>query len=409
MKILMLAQFATPIIGGEEQYVINLSRELVRRGHQVAVACIKHSKQTDFEIDSGVRIYRLQGTTQRFSQLYSEDSRRHAPPYPDPEITLGIRRVMVLEQPDIVHAHNWIVYSFLPLVPRNKAGLVVTLHDYSLQCATKRFMYRDLPCSGPGVRKCMACASKHYGTIKGKSIYLSNQAMSHLERKSVDMFLAVSQVTAVYNGLAGSGLPYQVVPNFIPDDLGSEQDSHNPLLDQLPKDGYLLFVGDLSSEKGIKVLLQAYKSLKNAPPLVLIGRRTSDTPNELPPNVFMMGSWPHGAVMQAWKRSCISLVPSVWNEPFGMVVIEAMSEGRPVIASHTGGIPDIVTHGVSGLLITPGEVESLQQAIELLLARPEMREQMGKAAKLRSTEFLASLVVPRIELIYQSIINERQP
>jgi glycosyltransferase involved in cell wall biosynthesis len=255
----------------------------------------------------------------------------------------------------------------------------------------------------------MACASKHYGTIKGKSIYLSNQAMSHLERKSVDMFLAVSQVTAVYNGLAGSGLPYQVVPNFIPDDLGSEQDSHNPLLDQLPKDGYLLFVGDLSSEKGIKVLLQAYKSLKNAPPLVLIGRRTSDTPNELPPNVLMMGSWPHGAVMQAWKRSCISLVPSVWNEPFGMVVIEAMSEGRPVIASHTGGIPDIVTHGVSGLLITPGEVESLQQAIELLLARPEMREQMGKAAKLRSTEFLASLVVPRIELIYQSITNERQP
>ncbi|OGO61476.1 MAG: hypothetical protein A2032_06940 [Chloroflexi bacterium RBG_19FT_COMBO_49_13] len=409
MKILMLSQFATPIIGGEEQYVINLSRELVRRGHQVAIATIKLSKQADFEIDTGVRIYRLQGTTQRISQLYSEDVRRHAPSFPDPEITLGLRRVMALEQPDIVHAHNWLVYSFLPLAPKSKAGLVVTLHDYSLRCATKRFMYRGLPCSGPGVRKCISCASAHYGAIKGGPIYLSNQVMSHWERKSVDMFLAVSRVTAVNNGLVGSGLPYQVVPNFIPDDLSMEQDSQNPLLDQLLKDDYLLFVGDLSCEKGIEVLLKAYTGLKKPPPLVLIGRRTSDTPNELPPNVLMLGSWPHNLVMQAWKRSCIALVPSVWSEPFGMVVIEAMSTGRPVIASRTGGIPDIVVHGVSGLLVTPGDAESLQQAIELLLAKPDMREQMGKAAELRSKEFLAGLVIPRIELIYDSIINGRQP
>ena len=407
MNILMLSQFAPPIIGGEEQHVITLSRELVLRGHRVAVATIKHSKQAVFEMDSGVRIYRLQGTAQRINQLYNEDNRRHAPPFPDPEITLGIRRVMALEQPDIVHAHNWIVYSYLPLTPRSKAGLIVTLHDYSLQCATKRYMHRGLPCSGPGIRKCLACASSHYGAIKGKAVYLSNQVMSHLERRSVDMFLAVSQVTAVNNGLAGSGLPYQVVPNFIPDDLRLEQDNHNPLLDQLPKDSFLLFVGDISSEKGINILLKAYKGLKNAPPLVLIGRRTNDTPNELPPNVLLMGSWPHSAVMKAWKKCCIALVPSVWSEPFGMVVIEAMSAGRPVIASNTGGIPDILTHGVSGLLVTPGETESLQKAIELLLAEPEMREQMGKAAKLRSNEFSASQVVPRVELIYHSVINSR--
>jgi glycosyltransferase involved in cell wall biosynthesis len=146
----MVAQFATPIIGGEEQHVINLSRELVQRGHQVAIATIKHSKQADFEIDAGVRIYRLQGTMQRMSQLYNEDGRRHAPPFPDPEMTLGIRRVMKLERPDIVHAHNWLVYSYLPLAAKRKAGLIVTLHDYSLTCAIKRFMYRGSPCSGPG-------------------------------------------------------------------------------------------------------------------------------------------------------------------------------------------------------------------------------------------------------------------
>ena len=408
MNILMLTQFATPIIGGEEQHIIQLSRELVQRGHQVTVATIKHANQADFEINDGVRIYRLQGTTQRISPLYNEDGRRHAPPFPDPELTLGIRHVMKLEQPDIVHAHNWIVYSFLPLAPKSKAGLVVTLHDYSLRCATKRFIYRGSPCSGPGVRKCFACASTHYGAIKGGPIYLSNQVMSYLERKDVDMFLAVSQVTAVNNGLVGSGLPYQVIPNFVQDDLGLQQTDHNPLLDQLPKGDYLLFVGDLSGEKGVNVLLRAYAALKNAPPLVLIGRRTHDTPQELPANVLMLGSWPHSAVMEAWKRCCIALVPSIWIEPFGIVVIESMSAGRPLIASRIGGIPDIVNHGESGLLVSPGDVESLRQAIEHLLDNPDLREQMGKASERRSAEFRASMVIPRIEQAYRSVIDGRQ-
>ena len=404
----MVGQFAPPIIGGEEQHIINLSHELVQHGHQVAIATIKHPQQLDFEIDSGVRVYRLQGTTQRINPIYSKDSRRHAPPFPDPEITFAIRRVMKLEHPDIVHAHNWLVYSYLPLAAKSKAGLVVTLHDYSLQCATKRFMYRGSSCSGPGVRKCIGCASTHYGAIKGGAIYLSNQLMGTLERKAVDMFLAVSQITALNNGLVGSGLPYQVIPNFVPDDIGLQLDSRNPLLEQLPDDGYLLFVGDLSCEKGVNVLLKAYAHLKNAPPLVLIGRQTSDTTWELPPNVLMLGSWPHDAVMQAWKRSSIALVPSVWTEPFGMVVIEAMSTGRPVVASRVGGIPDIVAHGESGLLVTPGDADSLRQAIELLLAKPEMRQQMGKNAERRSIEFRASVVIPRIEQIYHSIINLRQ-
>jgi glycosyltransferase involved in cell wall biosynthesis len=399
----MIAQFATPIIGGEEQHVINLSRELVRRGHGVAIATIKHPGQEDFEIDAGVRIYRLQGTIQRMSWLYSESGRRHAPPFPDPEMVFGLRRVMAKEQPDVVHAHNWLLFSFLPLIPWSKARLVVTLHDYSFRCATKRYMYRGAPCSGPGLFKCLGCASKHFGAVKGVPTYLSSQTMTLVERRAVDMFLAVSQVTAAGNGLVGSGLPYQVIPNFVPDDLGLEQDIPDPYLSQLPKDGYLLFVGDLSTEKGIDVLLQAYAKLKNAPPLVLIGRRFGNTTSELPQNVLMLGSWPHRAVMHAWRRSCIALVPSVWSEPFGMVVIEAMVSGRPVIASRIGGIPDIVIDGETGLLVTPGDVDSLSEAIEKLLLNPEMRERFGEAGMHRGTEFQASAVVPRIEQVYRAI------
>jgi glycosyltransferase involved in cell wall biosynthesis len=270
-------------------------------------------------------------------------------------------------------------------------------------------MYRGLACTGPGVRKCIECSNDHYGRNKGGLIYLSNQAISKLERKLVDMFLAVSQVVAVNNGLVGSGLPYQVIPNFIPDVPELGRDNHNSLLDQLPGDGYLLYVGDLSVEKGIRVLLHAYSRLVNAPPLVLIGRRTGDTPNELPPGVLMMGSWPHSAVMQAWKRCSIAIVPSLWPEPFGMTVIEAMSAGRPLIASRIGGIADIVSHGESGLLVIPGDEENLQQAIGTLITSPEMGKHLGVAAAQRSREYKASNIVPRIEQLYQSIITKRNP
>ena len=406
MNVLMVAQFATPIIGGEEQHIHNLSHELVKRGHRIAIATIQHAGQAGFEMNEGVRIYRLQGTTQKIKRLYLED-RRHAPPFPDPELTLGLRQVMKVEKPDIVHAHNWLVYSYLPLAVDSKVGLVVTLHDYSLLCATKRYMHHGAPCHGPGLNKCLGCAGAHYGSFKGKTIYLSNRVMSRFLRKTANMFLAVSQVTAENNGLVNSGLPYQVIPNFVPDDLGLQKDINNPILDQLPKDGYLLFVGDLSGDKGIKILLQAYTKLKDPPPLVLIGRVTNDTPKQLPQNVLMMGKWPHHAVMAAWKRSSIALAPSVWAEPFGMVVIEAMSAGLPVIASRIGGIADIVIHGETGLLVTPGDVNSLQQAIELLLAKPDLRAQMGNAAERRSLEFKANSVVPRIEQVYQSVVNGR--
>jgi hypothetical protein len=108
----MIAQFITPIIGGEEQYVINLSRELVRRGHQVAIATIRHSKQSDFEIDAGVRISSVAGNTERINCLYKETPQAR-PPFPT-QISLALAPCDKAGKPEIVHGHNWLVYSYLP-------------------------------------------------------------------------------------------------------------------------------------------------------------------------------------------------------------------------------------------------------------------------------------------------------
>src|SRR5258708_3921801 len=115
MRILMLAQFYPPTIGGEERHVRNLSIELAARGHAVSVATLWHEGLAEYEMDQGVRIHRIRGTMQRMAALFSEQERQYAPPFPDPEALNAIRHILASEQPDIVHAHNWLVHSFTPL------------------------------------------------------------------------------------------------------------------------------------------------------------------------------------------------------------------------------------------------------------------------------------------------------
>jgi glycosyltransferase involved in cell wall biosynthesis len=399
----MLAQFYSPVIGGEERHVQDLSAELLKRGHEVAVATLHTPGTEEFELDHGVRIYRIKGTMRRGRWLYSQAERNHAPPFPDPEVTLALRRIIADEKPQIVHAHNWIYHSFLPLKAWSGAPLVLSVHDYSLACVQKRLMHFGVPCSGPGLARCLGCASNHYGSLKGTVTTLSHRVSQPAIRAAVDHFLPVSMATAVRNGLVERNLPFEVIPNFVPDtfDLGSE--NVGDYVSQLPEDGYLLFVGDLSLDKGVGVLLRAYADLQNPPPLVLVGRRSNDTPTALPNNVFLMNRWPHAAVMEAWRRSSLALVPSLTPETFGIVAIEAMAMGRPVIASDTGGLTDVVIDGETGFLVPPGDAVALTQAMKRLMEDEPLRKRLGQVALRRSQNFRASVVIPRIETIYRKL------
>lgn len=399
----MLAQFYPPTVGGEETYVRNLSVALAQRGHAVSVATISNGSLPDFEICDGVRIYRMHGALERIPGLFSESGRKFAPPFPDPGIVWELKAIVQRERPEIVHAHNWIVRSFIPLKAWSGARLVMSLHDYSLICAKKNLMYKGAPCDGPAVAKCLACASDHYGTVKGVLTATTNWGMSIAEKAAVDMFLPVSQTVAEKDRLVNSNLPYRVMPNFLLDDVDAPSD--DPCLKQLPDEPFLLFVGDLRRMKGVDVVVDAYRNLTTPPPLVLIGRDCPDTPDPLPPNVLKFSNWPHNAVMQAWSRCLMGLAPSAWYETFGYVVLEAMMMGRPVIGSRMGGIADLIVSGETGLLVPPGNVAALQEAIAYLLKYPEVREKMSIAAGKRAAQYRANVVVPCIESVFQECLD----
>ncbi len=404
MHILMLAQFYAPVIGGEERHVQDLSIELVKRSHKVTVATLQVPGVPEYEVHDGLQIYRIKSTTQRASWLYKQE-RSHHPPMPDPEVSLALQRIIKHEKPDVVHAHNWLLYSFLPLKLWSGLPLVVSLHDYSLSCSQKRLMRSGTLCSGPSLFKCMDCAANHYGSVKGRVTAFTHRLSNPLVRAAVDMFLPVSQATAMGNRLVENRLPFQIIPNFISSTPSTAPEDVDAYISRLPEDGFMLFVGDLSKDKGVDVLVRAHAKLNNAPPLVLIGRPRPDTPSNLPKNVMVMGSWPHAAVMEAYRRSSFSILPSVCPETFGIVVIEAMSMGRPVIASRIAGLADIINDGENGFLVPPGDAETLSKSIQRLLDDPALRQRMGQGALRRAQDFRASVVVPHIEAVYEELLQ----
>jgi glycosyltransferase involved in cell wall biosynthesis len=409
MRILMISDFYHPFIGGVEQHVRSLSTALVERGHDVAVSTLGHDDLPAFDIDRGVRVYRLRGSAQRVGQLFATPGRPWAPPLPDPELTWSLRNVIMRERPDIVHGHDWLSRSFLPLKSWSRAKHVVSLHYYTLSCAKKSLLYDDAPCDGPAPVKCARCAAAHYGPVKGLPILGSTWMGAMIERQAVDMFVAVSQATAAGNGLVDDRWPHRVIPNFLPPVNYDSQDDLTPYIAQLPETDFLLFVGDLRRAKGVDVLLQAYARLEGAPPLVLIGKVWPESPTLLPRNVIVLKDWPNAAVMEAWRRATLALVPSIWPEPFGIVVIEAMIGGFPVIASRIGGIPDIVVDGETGLLVPPADPDTLHDAIDQLLGQPNVMCRMGGAAQERARLFQANSVVPLIEQMYEDVMGRTKP
>lgn len=90
------------------------------------------------------------------------------------------------------------------------------------------------------------------------------------------------------------------------------------------------------------------------------------------------------ALRALWRRAAIAAFPSVWDEPFGIVAVEAMAMGKPVIASAVGGLVDIVADGETGFAVPPGDAGALAECIAALLDDPDLRRRMGAAGRARA-------------------------
>jgi len=405
MRVLLVSQFYPPVVGGIEIHVSTLASTLVERGHEVSVATLAPGPEGVGS--DGVTVHRVGGIAQRIDSLHTTE-RRHAPPIPDPGTVSDLKRLIGEFKPDIVHAHNWLGRSFVPLKRGSGARYVVTLHDCGRTCVQGRMMYRgETLCEGPAFSRCLACAAHVYGALKGTAVYLGNASMVGSEARAVDAYVAVSGAIADANRLPASGVRVEVIPNFVraqPDAPATD----DPRLGVLPGEPFILQVGDVVADKGVRVLLEAYEALAEKVPLVLIGRNEAGVADGAPEGVTVVGTWPHELVGQAWRRSLFGTMPSLCLDASPTVTLEAMAAGRPVVASALGGLVDQVDDGVTGFLVEPGDARALREAIGRLVGDAGLRDAMGRAARERfERHFAADVVIDRIEQLYTSLLETR--
>jgi glycosyltransferase involved in cell wall biosynthesis len=398
MKILQVTDSYPPAPGGLERTVWVLARELAERGHQVQVATLSRPGSPAREQDGAVTVHRLAGWTRHLRRFATDPHHHFHPTVADPPLVRLLQELVDATDPDIVHVHGWILHSCLRLRLPERTALVVTLHDYSLVCAKKTLTCHDdldSRCVGPSLRVCLRCASACYGAVKGTALTLGLAHARHgLDR--VTMFLPISAAVelACLPGVARDRI--RVIPSFVADNVAA---GLVPRPDFLPDGDFVLFVGALGEHKGVGVLARAHRHMATAVPLVVIGPQRTDAPamTGTPARpVVVRHDVPHPQIMAALAAASVVAVPSRWPEPLGLVAIEAMAAGVAVVASRTGGLAEIVEHGVTGCLVEPGDATALAGALDDLLADPGLRRRMGATGAVSATRYQAAAVVPRM-------------
>jgi glycogen(starch) synthase len=258
-------------------------------------------------------------------------------------------------------------------------------------------MVGDAVCPGPAPLACLRCASSWHGPVVGPVVAATNAISRRTRTRYVDMFVPVSSVVAESTRLPGRS-PYTVIPNFIPDELVLDATSPHP-------DGPIVFVGDLSRDKGIEVLIEAHRNLSSARQLVLAGRTFEETPLDLTSQVVLRGLLDHASVVELLQSACVVVVPSIVPDCCPTVILESMAVGRPVVAAASGGIVDLVDDGVTGLVVAPGDPLALSSALSSILGDEDAAAAMGRKALERARLFTASVVVGRVESLYERLVS----
>lgn len=289
------------------------------------------------------------------------------------------------ERVSVVHVHNTLPLispSVYAAARRAGAAVVQTLHNYRLLCPAAT-LYRDsAPCelcvgrTIPWPSVAHACYRGDRAATATIATMLALHKVVGTYKTRVDRYIALTHF-AKRTFVAG-GLPEErivVKPNSV-----SPPTVHGPA-----RGGPALFVGRLSEEKGVLVLLDAWRAHQQLPQLRVVGdgplrheaeRRAHDTSS-----VHVVGRVPSAEMPMQYAQSSMLVFPSTWYEGFPLTIVEAMSSGLPVIASRLGSIAEIVEDGKTGLLFDANDPHDLARKVLWLAERPDAITSMGRAAR----------------------------
>jgi phosphatidylinositol alpha-mannosyltransferase len=371
MKILLVSPFDFSFPGGVNEHVIELDRQFQTKGHDTRILAPR--SEAEDEDDDG-HLYKLgmslpvpaNGSTARVTL--------------SPFFSSKVKEFLRREAFDVVHVHE----PLAPMLP-----LMVLLHSRAINVGTFH-----------------AARSFNLAYLSCKPIL--SRFHARLDIRITPSLAALEYVSQYFPG------PYEIIPNGIDlDQFGPNVEPVGRFLDGRPN---ILFVGRYNeSRKGLKYLLQALPIVRQAFPtcrLLVVGpgnpgrferlieRRGLD-------NVVFVGSVPKRWLPSYYATCDVFCAPSTGRESFGIVLLEAMASGKPVVATDIRGYTAVIRHGAEGLLVEPKDPEALATALVHNLADVDLRRRLGRAGRERAEHYAWPAIAGRILATYERALARR--
>jgi phosphatidylinositol alpha-mannosyltransferase len=365
MRVCLVSPYDFIHPGGVTEHVRHLADELRRRGHEVTILAPSSRVPDDHGIPGYVRIgrsipVRSNGSVARIALSF--------------HLVRRVRTLLNRADFDVVHYHE-------PLVP----GVPIT---------TLRFHH------GANVGTFHAMARRNLGYYYGRPF---------LKRyfRRLHGLICVSEPAREFISHYFEG-DYTIVPN------GIDGSCFRPDLSPVPElrsEGAttILFVGRMEQRKGLPILLEAYAQLRRQRAgcrLVIVGdgpmRWAYERQCEATgiPDVSFLGHVSADILPRIYASADVFCSPATRGESFGIVLLEAMASGVPVVASAIPGFSQVVDPGGDGLLVPPGKPEGFTHALESLIAAPELRQSMGRHGIEKARRYDWRVVVDGILDVY---------
>jgi phosphatidylinositol alpha-mannosyltransferase len=387
MKIGMVSEFYYPHPGGISEHVRCVSRELVRLGHEVVVVT---GRMKEGVVEPGPRTIRLgRSVPVRYNAGLSR-------------VTVGWRlrsdlaAVLREERFDLVHVHN-------PLMPA-------------------------LPLLALELAECPVVATLHSGYPRDRLTEVFRRPLqARLSRARCLLPVSRAAHRTVVPHFTGD---FRIVPNGVDYDFfaaagrgrdasaGDRARPRGATIEIEPRRRRrLLFVGALVPRKGLPVLLRAFD---------LLAKRDGDldlwvagdgpardaakrgVPRRLRDRVRFLGHCDRGRLRDCFAEADLFCAPSLGRESFGMVLLEAMAAGVPVVASDIDGYREVVAHGIDGLLVPSGDAGALAGAAALALGDEELCARLVRAGRSKAAALRWSRVASRHAAIYRDATGDAE-
>ena len=358
-------------LSGEEVVVQGLRNLLDAHGHEVRSYFRSSAELTSMTFGAALAF---------FSGIYN------------PWAIRDIQAMIAEERPDIVHIHNLypiISPAVLPVIRQAGVPIVMTVHNYRLICPNGLFMRNGIICE-----KCIG-GREFYCIIhncENQLLKSAGYALRNWVARKNAYFMENISIFACLTGfqkvkLMAGGFPgnkIRVIPNTV--DITTES-----VAASCPPGEYVGFIGRISPEKGVHLLMDSSRKLSDIP------FRAAGAVDRMPEmtamaasNFIFDGHLNKIALNEFIRNSRFIVLPTLCYEGFPTVIVEAMIMGKPVICSCIGGLPEIVEDNVTGCLVEPGNKRDLAEKIRWLWQHPDICEKMGQAGREKAIRHYSS-------------------